>query len=107
LISGTTSGTCSSIRNAVVDHHGAGPNRPGDKLPGNAGARAEEGNLDPFEAGRPKFLDHNGLAAERELFALGPGRGEQPQFPRGEITALQALHQLDAHRAGCPYNGHS
>ena len=102
LISGITSGTFGSMRNAEELSMTTAPalTASGRKLAGNAAARREQRDIDAVEGALGEFLDHDRLAAELNGLAGRAGAGQRLQSADGKAALVHGGDEFGADCAG-------
>ena len=107
LISGITSGTFGSIRNAEELSMTTAPalTAIGGELPGNAAARREQRDIDAFERTLVEFLNHDFLAAEIDGLAGRARARQRLQFPDRKAALVHGGDEFGTDSTGHAGNG--
>ncbi|SHS97529.1 Uncharacterised protein [Mycobacteroides abscessus subsp. abscessus] len=84
----------------VVDDRDPGLREPRGLHPGHGGPGGEQRDVQPGRIGRLGVLDLDLLAAECQLLALGPSRGEEAHRRSRELTLFQKLPHDGTHLPG-------
>jgi len=84
----------------VVDNYRAGLGKIGSTLSTQAGATAEQGNVDILGNFVDKHVDGNVYPPEGQTLPQAPRRSEEPQRSHGKVPLLQDLDHFPSHSAG-------
>ena len=84
----------------IVDHDGAGLDRGGRELPGDAATCREQRDIDAFKGMFGDLFDHDLLAAERNRLAGRPRARQRLQFADRETALVHGGDELGADRTG-------